>query len=187
MMKELFTVISNLTTSWLVLQNILGILFISLISVSPSVIRTVKVNIFPTKTAKILLELLGMLPLPLIKVKNNRDAMIWNVLATFCCTYWKDRFHGRAYLEEARTKSTTLSRRKRLKLLLTTYVEVIQANSRNTWNTADLLNLKKLPISRRLLGSLKAAWIATTLTLAYMTTLGNKIGLQKTRKLWKTA
>ena len=155
---------------------------ISLTSVWLSATKIVKVSTFPTKTARILLVQPVMLQSLPTRVSNNQDVMILKPLVMSSSISLRASCHGRAFQVAQRTRSITISRRRRLRLLLRSYAEATLASSESSWSTAARSSSNRNRTTAPVSTSLKAACKDTNSMVASSTTPGSRIGFPRIKR-----
>ena len=159
---------------------------ISLTSAWRSATRIVKVNTSPTRTARILLAQLVMPLSPHTRVSSSQDVMISKLLVTSFCISLRASCLGRASLVAQRTRSITISRRRRLRLLSKSYAEATLASSESSWSIAALSSSNRNQITALVSTSSKVACRDINSMVASSTTPGSRIGSPRTKRPLKT-
>ena len=113
-------------------KSIIRIAYLLLISDSQNATRTPKANIFHSEKAKTSLVLHVMQALTRILAMNNPVETISKQLVTCCSISLKVVCLGRVFLEGVKMKSTAISRKRKLKLLLKSYVKDSQKSLKNS-------------------------------------------------------
>lgn len=136
-MRELFIVISNQTISLLAVMSPLKTMFISLILVLPSALRTLKANTFPLEKERIWQVLQDTAPLIPILDMNNQEETTLKLLDMCLYTSSEVPCLGKVSQEEARQRNMLTLRKRRRKWLLMNSVKIILTNSKTTWTIAE--------------------------------------------------
>ena len=127
-----------------------------------------------------------MLQLPPTRASSSQDVMISKPLVTSFSISSRASCPGRASLVAPRTRSITISRRRRLRHLSRSFAEATQVSSENSWNTAGHSSSNRNRTTALVSTSSRAACRDTNSTVASSTTPGSRIGFPRTKRPSKT-
>ena len=175
MKRELYIEISSPTTFWLVATTLTKITSSSSISVWQNATRTRMASIFLSAKARTWLALLDTQVSTLTSVTSSHEEMISRPSGTYCCTSWEAVSHGKDSLADRRTRNTTISKRRSLKLRSTSCAKDIPKNSASSWTIAASSSLPRTPTTSMCSVCSRAAWRKTVGILKSLTSSGTRI------------